>query len=434
MEKTKVDYIIAFFFLIISSKATFLYHYDAFWMLFILMSLLYGFVQKRIFLRNLYVFAGFGAGYILYMLFRNFAFNHLPPQFIISDIFFLLKFILFSYTFCVVLKENATSLFSEVVIKLAYLSLGLYAFQLVGGGDILYKIGDTFLSYTPYLPGRSATFSNFFFFTYDKLHVYRNSGFAWEPGAYGCFLVVALFFYLINNNLKIDKNVFILSIALFTTISTTAIMGFAFLVFLIYRARGGKWNYGIISLIIIFGLSFFYLPFLGDKIKETYENDVKVLDDWEAIDWDLDYYYLYGGEFPLNRFASAIFLHRHFENQLIFGVSNAYTNLKSKIYGVEISRFNLSNGIMDFITKFGYLGTIFLLFKFGQFPYKIFGRVEYSLYFIFAFLCLGFGEPIFVLPLSLIFLFLPSLNLIDFNLVNDSITAESDEEKENREL
>jgi hypothetical protein len=430
MEKTKVDYIIAFFFLIISSKATFLFHFDIFWFIFILFALTYGFVQKRIYSKDLYIFAGFGIAYISYVLFRNFVFNKLPFPFLLSDIFFLFKFIFLSYVFCAVLKQNATSLFSEVVIKLASLSLGLYAIQLLGGGDLLYKIGDTFMSFTPSFPGRSATFSNFLFFTYDKLHVYRNSGFAWEPGAYGCFLVVALFFYLINNNLKIDKNAIILIIALFTTVSTTAIMGFAFLVFLIYRARGGKWNYGIISFIIIFALSFFYLPFLGDKIKETYENDVKVLDDWEAIDWDLDYYYLYGGEFPLNRFASAIFLHRHFENQLIFGVSNAYVNLKSKIYGVEISRFNLSNGIMDFIAKFGYLGIIFLLFKFGHFTYKIFGRVEYSLYFIFAFLCLGFGEPIFVLPLSLIFLFLPSLNLFDFSVLNE-VPDQSDEVNDN---
>jgi hypothetical protein len=433
MKKTKVDYFITFFFLIISGKATFLFHFDIFWFIFILFALSYGFVQKRIYQKDLYIFAGFGLAYIAYVLFRNFAFNKLPLPFLLSDIFFLFKFIFLSYAFCAVLKENATALFSEVVIKLAYLSLGLYAVQLVGGGNLLYKIGDTFMSFTPDFPGRSATFSNFFFFTYDKLHTYRNAGFAWEPGAYGCFLVVALFFYLINNNLKIDKNAIILSIALFTTVSTTAIMGFAFLAFLIYRARGGKWNYGIISFVIIFALSFFYLPFLGDKIQETYENDVKVLDDWETIDWDLDYYYLYGGEFPLNRFSSAIFLHRHFENQLIFGVSNAYVNLKSKIYDVEISRFNLSNGIMDFITKFGYIGMFFLLFKIGQFTYNIFGSVENSIYLILAFLCLGFGEPIFVLPLSLIFLFLPSLNLVDLNLLNEG-SDQLDEVNENVQL
>jgi hypothetical protein len=174
-------------------------------------------------------------------------------------------------------------------------------------------------------------------------------------------------------------------------------------------------------LMIVAVVIFLNVPFLGDKITNTYQEDVKILDDHQEITNQLEYYSEYGGEVKLNRFSSVIFLYRNFGYQLIFGVSNAYINLKSSVYGVEINKFNISNGTIDFIAKFGMVGFVFLLFRIGKFIYLHYQKIEYSLYVIFLVLVMNFGEPIFMLPITLIFLFLARFSVIeeDSNEIED---------------
>ena len=426
MEKTKLDYFFVFFFLMIAAKTSFIYEYDVFWFIFSASCFSYGLYTQRIYGSDLYRFTIFTAIFLLYIILRNVLFNKLEIIFLISDVFFLLKYILIAYIFCIIFKKNATVLISEVVIFLAKVSLVLYIFQLVGGGNILFKIGETFHNNTLPYSGISATYSNFLIFTYDKLHNIRNSGFVWEPGAFGCFLVIALLFHFMNNYFVIDRNAIILIIATITTISTTAYLALAVLMVLYYRFNDGKISWKMI-LLSVFGLVlFFNLPFLGDKITNIYEEDVKILEDYEEITNQLAYYDEYGGEVKLNRFSSVIFLYRNFGYQLILGVSNAYINLNSKIFGVGISRFNISNGTIDFIAKFGLVGFAFLLFRMGKFIYLHYQKLEYSLYTVVMILVMNFGEPLLILPITLIFLFLPRFSLIDYDFEeeNDEIRTE----------
>ncbi len=413
MGKSKIDYFFTIFFLLIAAKTSFLYEYDIFWFIFSFSCLGYGFYKQRIYESDLYVFAGFTGLFLAFIIFRNLLFNHLGIDFLISDIYFLLKYILIAYTFCVVFKKRATILISEVIIQFAKISLGLYLFQLVGGGEILFKIGTTFHNNILPYSGLSETYSNFLIFTYDKVHTIRNSGFVWEPGAYGCFLALALLFHFMNNYFHFDKNAIILFIAILTTISTTSYLALGVLMLLYYRYNGGIISFKMI-IIFIFGIFiFFSLPFLGDKITNTYQEDVKILDDYEEITNQLEYYSEYGGEVKLNRFSSVIFLYRNFGSQLIFGVSNAYVKLNSTVYGAEISKFNISNGIIDFIVKFGLVGFVFILFRIGKFIYLHYQKAEYSYYIILMTLVMNFGEPLFILPITLIFLFLPRFSVID---------------------
>ena len=429
MEKTKYDYFFTAFFLIIAAKTTFLTYYDIFWLFFSISCLSYGLYKRRIYASDLYVFVGFTLIYILYIIFRNTLFNKLDISFLVSDIFFLLKYILLVFIFCIVLKRNATILISEVIIKLAQISLVLYIFQLIGGGEILFRIGTIFHNLYPF-PGNSETYANFLIFTYDKLHSIRNSGFVWEPGAYGCFLTIGLLFHFMNNSFKFDRNAIILTISIFTTISTTAYLAFGVLMLLYYRVNGGT-----IDIKMIFGISlgiilFFSLPFLRDKIINTYYDDVEALDDHETIINALEYYTENEGEVKLNRFASGLFLYRNFKHQLIFGVSNAYPNVKSSIYGVQIKEFNISNGIIDFIAKFGLFGLIFLLYRVGNFIYIHYYKLEYSTYLIIMMLVMNFGEPLLMLPITLIFLFLPRFSEIEEDDDDEELEDENEYDEE----
>jgi hypothetical protein len=424
MERTKTDYFFTAFFLIIAAKTTFLTYYDIFWFIFSISCLSYGLYKRRIYASDLYVFVGFAVIYLSYIIFRNVFFNKLGINFILSDIFYLLKYIFLVFIYCVVVKKNATILISEVIIKFAKLSLFLYLFQLIGGGEILFRIGTIFHNLYPF-PGNSETYANFLIFTYDKLHSIRNSGFVWEPGAYGCFLTIGLLFHFMNNSFKFDRNAIILAVSIFTTISTTAYLAFGVLMFLYYRVNGGT-----ISIKMIFGFAlgiilFFSLPFLRDKIIQTYYDDKEALDDYETILNGLDYFTENEGQVKLNRFASGIFLYRNFKHQLIFGVSNAYINVKSSVYGVEINKFNISNGIIDFIAKFGLIGLIFLFYRIGNFIYIHYDRLEFSVYMIIIVLVMNFGEPLLMLPITLVFLFLPR-----FSEIEDELEEEDENEEE----
>ncbi|PSL06611.1 O-antigen ligase family protein [Cecembia rubra] len=406
----KFDYFLTFFFLLITSKGTFITQSNIIWGVFLLILISYSFYMKRVFKGDLMVFLYFMSGYLLLLFVRNYTINLLPFSSLVSDILFLFKYILLSYAFCLALKENLFYQFSTVVYHLTLISLIFYTVQLLGGGDKLFSIGKIVMGFLPPMDDIPYTYSNIIVFTYDRLHSIRNSGFAWEPGAFGCFLVFAIYFHLIQNNFKLDKRFLILSIALATTLSTTAFVSYAVLCLFIYRQKGGSWNLGLVALLTIITLAFIYLPFLGDKITQTYKEDLEKLEDFEAVKSDLQYYFENGGEVKLNRFSSAVFTLRHLKEKLILGVGNTYGEIQSTVYEVPISKFNLTNSIFDFMARFGLVGLLFLLFQVGRLAFIKFGSYEAAFYQIVIFLSLGFGEPIFALPLGLIFIFIPYLS------------------------
>ena len=99
----------------------------------------------------------------------------------------------------------------------------------------------------------------------------RNAGFAWEPGAFACFICLAIFCNIIRTNLRLKNNVqmWVLLAALLTTSSTT---GYFILIaiFILWVLCNGK--YGHMMYIIPIAIILFQQPFVKDKIMEEYSN------------------------------------------------------------------------------------------------------------------------------------------------------------------
>ncbi len=97
--------------------------------------------------------------------------------------------------------------------------------------------------------------------------IIRNSGFAWEPGAFACFMCFGLCFNALRTNFKLKNNLpfVVFLIALASAQSTTGYTTFAIMlaVWLIYN-RKFLW---LLVLIPAF-LYMMKLPFLGDKIDD----------------------------------------------------------------------------------------------------------------------------------------------------------------------
>ncbi|WP_286813149.1 MULTISPECIES: hypothetical protein [unclassified Maribacter] len=291
---------------------------------------------------------------------------------------------------------------------MALISIVFYVLQFYQDGAIVKAIGKAFESIT--VETFSLRYTNFLIFTYDTIHYYRNSGFCWEPGAFGSFLTLALMFNFLINDFKLNKEALIITLAILTTVSTTAYLGAFILYFLRYRvlSRGSKIT--IIIFAVIFALAIPNVPFLGEKVVEIYEQDIRDLKELEQLSV---YYEDVERQIPLNRFASVIFLYEQFNWKLFLGVSNQYDE-----YYINEFNVNISNGIMDFITKFGLLGLMVLLYRYGKLCRAYLRKTEYVCYSILILLILSFGEPILMLPICVIFIFLPTFKKQDFTALS----------------
>lgn len=247
-------------------------------------------------------------------------------------------------------------------------------------------------------------YTNFIIFSITVgAHDYANSGFTWEPGAFGCFLCITLMINFFLNRFTFDKRSIILIIAIITTFSTTTYVALVVLLFLAYRFRAKKFNKWLLLSIPAVVIIFLEVPFLWDKIVDTYNTDMTDLSRLKYLE---RLYTKLDKQMPLNRFSSMSLIYDTFREKLILGVSNEYFVILDKKINV-----NISNGIFDFFAKFGVVGLIFVMYRYLKFCYAFVLKAEFLIYCGVLLLILSFGETILHLPFLLIFLFLPMLKM-----------------------
>lgn len=107
-------------------------------------------------------------------------------------------------------------------------------------------------------------------------HLYRNNGFAWEPGRFASIIVLTMLINLFRNRFRFNnRNFWILMGGLISTFSTTGFMAFAVCIIginLNYKKRGIlKWT----KYIIVGGFLIFLIasPFMYEKIISTADSD-----------------------------------------------------------------------------------------------------------------------------------------------------------------
>jgi hypothetical protein len=386
-------YFVTLLFVILSAKASFIDASNICWFLIDILILWVGFERKRFRKSDVKVFFNFSLIYVSFCTLRSIFLTQLPLSYWISDIVFLVKYILTSFLFCALLKEKTIYYLVKVSFQLTIISLVFYCLQLISG-SLVFAMGKMIN-----LPSaHAAGYVNFLVFTYVQQHPFQNSGFSWEPGAFGFFLNLILLLHFLTNDFTFDKKAKWFAIAIITTLSTTAYIAFLFIILLYFRARGVKFAkllFFIVPIVCVLTVS---LPFLFDKIMLIYSRDMSDMKNIET----LNQYYLDRGQgMPLNRFASLLYLSQTFGIKLIWGVSNLYNNINPLIKNISIS-----NGIFSFFAQFGAVGLSFLLYKCYVLFRKYTGSAELSIYCILVILIFGFAECIFVTSLMLCFFFL----------------------------
>jgi len=297
----------------------------------------------------------------------------------------------------VVLVKKFLYVYIRTMVVLAIISLFFYVLQEVGtlvGYDIIaifHPIG----SYLSDSPKRVP----FFLHTYLTDSSHRNSGMFWEPGAFAGYLVIGLVFLSIIKKQLVQKEykyyLFILSITLFTTLSTTGYIAYPFAMILHFNRNKlsvrAKFRNSLIVLSIVIPLliftSFFVyrnLPFLQGKIEAQFQ---KV--EYKDHRWHL------------TRFGSIMLDWQYIQERPLTGWGlHSLTRfaLTPSMEGLS----GMGNGFSDFLAKFGLIGfTTWLFFVFSRIRQGYDRSLYRALVFCFVIMILLQGEAFLNYPLFL---------------------------------
>jgi hypothetical protein len=386
-------YFVTFLFLLLSAKTSFFYSNIGYIITDVI--LIWVGVEKRRFdAKDFKIILISSAIYTAFCTARWLFLLHLPVSFWSSDMDFLSKFIFTSFLFCAVLKDQAIYYLVKVIYHLAVISVPLYFLQLVAG-DLYITLGNL-LHITS---GQAqAPYTNFFVFTYVQEHAIRNSGFCWEPGAYGFYLNMALVLNFLLNKFSFDKKAGWLAFAIITTLSTTSYLALLVIVFMYFRANGVKLSKLIILIVPLLCVLAVQLPFLLKKISFVYTSDSEMM---SRISFLSKYYHKRGLQLPLNRFGSMFYLYQLFGINLVWGISNDYADSVPALKNI-----NISNGVFEMLAQFGLISLVYLLNRAYALCRKFTRSIETSLYCVAVIIVLGFSEPIFSMSFTLSFFFL----------------------------
>jgi len=286
----------------------------------------------------------------------------------------------------------------KLIVILAFISLPLYAFQLVD-----YELLKSFIGLVEnnfkFLDYRSGWYVNNIVYTLNDNAMLRNSGFTWEPKGFANLLALATIINLLMYRFKLNRSIIILFIALLTTLSTAGfIIFFVFIPFFIYQQKNNLTILNILKLIfiLIIAVPIFSLEFMSDKIinEVSYsENNLKYISaktNNETV--------------SLGRFGSMALAFIDFPANPIFGIGMQDRERTQAMY----TRLVWVNGLADFLSRFGLFGIVFLLYSYSKsirIVLKSCGVTKGSYTILLIFLSIFFASAVIIQPLFFAFQF-----------------------------
>lgn len=224
-------------------------------------------------------------GFLLYFSLLTIKFEEIHYKFL-----FLLPFYFYiSYSYLRHFGFRFFSIFQKTVTVLAAISL----FVWIGHIFTPSLVENACSKFTFFAPYNEIIVSHCLIYTVVNEAVesalLRNSGFAWEPGAFAVFLSLGVFSNQLSNKFRLYKNrsIWILTTALLTTQSTT---GYSILVILLgfhlWNTLTMKTLLLLLPVIALSTFALFSLPFMGDKIRSLAQEDVASILYTASLDWN----------------------------------------------------------------------------------------------------------------------------------------------------
>ena len=299
-------------------------------------------------------------GYLLYTVASTIKFGEIHPHFFGVNV---IKFTI-AYVVMASLRTRFFAIYENILFYLALIALFFWVlhnaipgtfveflrnFEFSTQGEVRGSTDFNAVVYTvsnyDIVPDHLANFGGF--------QIFRNSGFAWEPGAFSVFINLAILFNLLRNKFRLKNNphLWVFTIALLTTFSTTGYSMFILMVFFYLYNQPFKKVAWIIPFAVIFAVLIFTLPFMADKISETTEFNTDEL------------IYLsqkHGTQYAPQRFESLQIDFIDFLNHPVIGYGGQVEARWTQQLGAQIATIS---GIGKVLAQFGVVGLIFFLFS-----------------------------------------------------------------------
>jgi len=184
--------------------------------------------------------------------------------------------IIYAYLVLIVLKDKLLPRFVTVMYYITLVSFFFY-FTSLASPKLLdfYKdvLSPLVARYFPFNQGGGAYKNGYNILIYDfgQSEYLRNSGPFWEPGAFGGFLLLALFLNAFHAPKIFDKKGSTFVVGLITTLSTTAYL--ALFIFLLYYFLFYRRNFIVVTIVFPFFILlavalYSNVSFLNKKIKD----------------------------------------------------------------------------------------------------------------------------------------------------------------------
>jgi len=311
----------------------------------------------------------------------------------------ILGYYFFAYFSVKALKTKFIDAYISIIYYLAIISLIFYVVSLIPGINIfIYNFADKVFTVKSDFSNEHVrtliiyTFPSAYF-KYGILPL-RNAGFTWEPGAFGIFLNLALFFYVTSTKISvktifIKKKSIVMMIALLLTFSTTAYVVFGLsLIYFSFNEKGSKKYVLIIVVGFMIFFSFTNLDFLKNKVAFQVET----------------------AQESHNRFGSAIIDWQYIKQRPFFGWSRKGKVLFGRDAGTFVS--HLPNGLTNYLRSYGFINMFFfLIILFVSFKkyFRYINKKNASMLSVFVLLIIllsSFSELIFGKVILKAFLFL----------------------------
>jgi hypothetical protein len=303
-------------------------------------------------------------GYTLYFIATTVKLGSLHPRFfLINLIYFTLVYIVLSG-----LRYKFFTFYEDILYCLCIIALIFWTVMNIIPGTFIEFLRNFEFS-TQNVPKGNVDFNTMVFTVnnyattpdhiihFGAISLYRNSGFAWEPGAFAVYVNIAFLFHLIRNKFKLtnQKRLLVFIAALATTFSTTGYSLFILLIlFYIYNQNIVKIMWMAPVVILITGF-LFTLPFMGEKISKK--------DGVISTEEMIYYSSRYDIQYAPQRFHSLQIDFVDFLNHPILGYGGR-TELKwTTQLGAQISTVS---GIGSIMARYGLVGIIFFFFSLWQ--------------------------------------------------------------------
>lgn len=388
LKKNKFLTFITFTVIIISSRANFFAYSDEVKVLFALFLLII-FFRKN--LRFDEIFVRFLLILFLLFLMYFFIWGSLNYYAYLR----LFTTILIAYLFIKIVNKKFIPLYINIIYLLSVVSLIAFGLMILFPYQF-HTVNGMLENIFPFLEVGGPRETNSII--YDSvLGEFRNAGFAWEPGGFAAFVLLALFFEISNENkLLLNRKFLIFSITILSTISTMAVIAYVFILFywLVVNKKFVPALITVFSLFLI--LQFVNTDFMREDLAMGWQNRDTVLKN--------EFSFRNQKLVSLGRFGSLLVDSQDFVKSPLIG------------YGFEIEKrtqgmytyLQRTSGLSDYMAKFGLLGFSFLLISLTLFAKRNLklasekSNASHNFIFTLFILLITFSNPIILEPLFLI--------------------------------